>query len=266
MWFRVDDKFMKHPKVIAAAALLGGRRHIGRIAAVWLEAGLYACDQLTDGFVPAIVVEGFQADPYAKPTQVMDAAATSGLFGKTSRDGQVGYQFHEWHHYNPSAQDVKTKRARDRQRKGVAKESDANPRGTDEDSARKVHGILLESAEIPKGILDDSAAILRGVAVESARTKERSRARVPVPVPVPVPESEGQEQRVRAPHGPTDAQKVLGKLAHTVLDDADAGTVDARDVPEELKFRAAKAGLEYRGRRITKALDGASFQRGRRTR
>ena len=51
MWMKVDDRFYSHPKVHAAASELGGRRAVGRVAAVWLEIGLYACGLMTDGFI-----------------------------------------------------------------------------------------------------------------------------------------------------------------------------------------------------------------------
>jgi hypothetical protein len=63
--------------------------------------------------------------------------------------------------------------------------------------------------------------------------------------------------------GPDDAPRVLGKLAHCVLDDVAIGQVASADVYEELKVRAAKAGLQYGKDQLSKALSSADFQRRR---
>jgi len=54
---------------------------------------------------------------------------------------------------------------------------------------------------------------------------------------------------------------LLTKLAHGVLDDVDAGKIRPDEDKDELKDRAAKAGLERSGDRIRKALDCALAQR-----
>lgn len=58
-----------------------------------------------------------------------------------------------------------------------------------------------------------------------------------------------------------DAHAVLVKLCHAVLDDIDAGTVPADETKDEVKARAAKAGIAYDATAITKALDSAETQR-----
>ena len=55
-WFKVDDKWSRHPKVCAAGP-------DGRL--LWTHAGNWCADQLTDGFVPGhmlnrLAVEAFE--------------------------------------------------------------------------------------------------------------------------------------------------------------------------------------------------------------
>jgi uncharacterized protein YdaU (DUF1376 family) len=76
--------------------------------------------------------------------------------------------------------------------------------------------------------------------------------------------SDAQDQDQRA-----DARRaftILEKLAHTVFDDRDQGTVlnVPSELAEELKTRAAKAQIPYDGRTVTKALASAHVQRTRR--
>lgn len=112
MWFRVDDGFIEHPKVLHAAERLGGgRRSLGRVVAVWVEGGTYASRKLTDGFVPWLKVETFLTDD--KPRQVVDAMIAAGLITATNS----GIQYHDWSDYQPSASAVVQQRAKARTRK-----------------------------------------------------------------------------------------------------------------------------------------------------
>lgn len=105
-WFKVDDKFHAHRKTRKA-----GLSAIG----LWVIAGTWASDNLTDGFVPADVIRGWGA----KPT---DAArlVTAGLWSDATVDGEVGYRFHDWQKFQPSAAVTAAMRA---------KESEAGQRG-----------------------------------------------------------------------------------------------------------------------------------------
>jgi hypothetical protein len=98
-WFRIDDNFAFHPKVLATNnAALG----------LWVRAGAWSAQQLTDGFVPANVVPtlgGRRKDA--------DSLVACGLWRET--DG--GWLFHEWHERQPTKASVETERAADRERK-----------------------------------------------------------------------------------------------------------------------------------------------------
>jgi hypothetical protein len=235
MWFRVDDGFLRHSKVHSAADTLGGRNPLGRIAAVWLECGLYAAGALSDGFVPNREIARLATDE--RPQDVIRALVAAGLVTETG----AGITFHDWTHYQPPAAKVKEKRAKDRARK-AERHSTPTLRGIHSEGA-------TDSARNPHGTNDGNAA-------ESIAIPERSRARDPVPSPE---DQNHKEQRAdaRASH------RVLVRLAHDVLADVEAGTVASLDLSSELKTRAAQARIAYDSESVRKALDSAETQRSR---
>lgn len=106
-WFKTDDGFWRHRKV----------RKLGRAkltttaqvacAGLWQLAGSWAADNESDGFVPTEQVQ--QWDP--KLTLVARLVHV-GLWHETEVDGEPGYRFHDWHDYNPTADEVQDKRAK----------------------------------------------------------------------------------------------------------------------------------------------------------
>jgi hypothetical protein len=95
----VDDTLGTHPKARDA-----GNPAMG----LWVMAGSWSSQQLTDGHVPEWFVAGFRYGP-------RDAAAlvTTGLW--TPAPG--GWQFHEWDQSNPTRAQVEARRESDRKRK-----------------------------------------------------------------------------------------------------------------------------------------------------
>lgn len=105
-WFKVDDSFHSHPKVLAAEpAALG----------LWVVAGTWSSANLTDGFVPDHVLPRLLPDAVKLAEQLV----TCGLW----RRARGGHRFHDWGDYNPSSEDVKREReaARERMRNLRAK-------------------------------------------------------------------------------------------------------------------------------------------------
>lgn len=92
-WFKVDDTFAFHPKVMRA-----GNQAIG----LWVRAGCWSSATLTDGKVPADVLKLLGAKP-----ATVDALVQTGLW---RRNGD-GIKFHDWEQYQPTASDVKRKKA-----------------------------------------------------------------------------------------------------------------------------------------------------------
>lgn len=89
-WFKVDDKLAFHPKVLAA-----GNTAMG----LWVRAGAWASDQLTDGHIPGEVAA------LLSQSRSRDAAklVQSGLW-IAERNG--GFTFHDWTDLNPLRSDV----------------------------------------------------------------------------------------------------------------------------------------------------------------
>lgn len=99
-WFRVDDNFSHHAKVMAAGNAACG---------LWVRAGAWSMQQLTDGFVPSHV---------ARQLGTAKEAARLVEVGLWIDQGD-GYLFHEWSGRQPSRVQVEAEReaARERQRK-----------------------------------------------------------------------------------------------------------------------------------------------------
>jgi hypothetical protein len=92
-WFKVDDSFHSHPKVMATdPAALG----------LWVIAGSWCGANLTDGFVPDHVLSRLLPGAAKLATKLVAA----GLWRRT----EGGYLFHDWEAFNPSAEQVKAER------------------------------------------------------------------------------------------------------------------------------------------------------------
>jgi len=92
-WFKVDDSFHSHPKVLAAEpAALG----------LWVVAGSWSGANLSDGFVPDHVLPRLLPDSATLAQQLVAA----GLWKRT----RGGYKFHDWDAYQPAASDVRAMR------------------------------------------------------------------------------------------------------------------------------------------------------------
>lgn len=98
-WFKVDDSFHSHPKVLATEpAALG----------LWVVAGAWSSSNLTDGFVPDYVLTRLLPDAL----KLAEKLKTSGLWHRK----KGGYQFHDWGDYNPSKDEVEAERQAARSR------------------------------------------------------------------------------------------------------------------------------------------------------
>lgn len=100
-WFRVDDDLALHPKAIAA-----GNAALG----LWVRAGAYAAQYLTEGRVPTGILAVLGGRP-------RDAAAlvAAGLWEVTDD----GWRFHQWEERQPTRAQVEADRkaAAERQRR-----------------------------------------------------------------------------------------------------------------------------------------------------
>lgn len=88
-WFKVDDSFHSHPKVLATDADALG---------LWVVAGAWSSSNLTDGFVPDHVLSRLLPDSI----QLARKLVAAGLWRRT----RGGYQFHDWLTYQPSKEEA----------------------------------------------------------------------------------------------------------------------------------------------------------------
>lgn len=91
-WFKVDDTWWAHPKTLMLSE--------GAVA-LWVRAGSWSAQNLTDGHVPKAAVRLLGAK----------AAAASELVaaGLWHANGD-GWVFHDWHAYQPSRAEVLARR------------------------------------------------------------------------------------------------------------------------------------------------------------
>lgn len=98
-WFKVDDSFHSHPKVLAASpAALG----------LWVVAGSWSGANLSDGFIPDHVLPRLLPDSVPLAQQLV----TAGLWKRA----RGGYRFHDWNDFNPERSEVEEERKAARER------------------------------------------------------------------------------------------------------------------------------------------------------
>lgn len=100
-WFKVDDGFWAHPKTLALSP---------SAVALWVRAGAWSCQQLTDGFVPDHALAMFG------PLMGQEHADLVAVGYWDRDDERGGYVFHDWGDYQEPSEKVKQRRAAARER------------------------------------------------------------------------------------------------------------------------------------------------------
>ncbi len=139
-WFKVDDNFADHPKVIS---ILGTetKEVACEAIALWVMCGSWCGKHLNDGMIPRYLVQrcipggGFEG---AK------ALVRAGLW-VAHEDGN--FSFHQWADHQPLRDSVLSKRASDSQRKKEARES----KSLKSNDKKRPSGIRAESERNPSG-------------------------------------------------------------------------------------------------------------------
>lgn len=98
-WFRVDDRFWSHPKVLHTSSLALG---------VWVRVGSYCADHLTDGVVPMTTVYSICPESKATVSRAVAELVTAGLWVETG--DPASRRYHDWHDQQPTRDSVKAKR------------------------------------------------------------------------------------------------------------------------------------------------------------
>ncbi len=129
-WFKVDDGFWSHPKILALSA---------EAVALWVRAGAYSCQHLTDGVIHEPVLRLLGSDAAAVELQ------EAGLWLRTGG----GYEFHDWDEYQETSETVKKRRndARDRQRR--AREAREKKREQSQSESRVTEGVSNGVSSLP---------------------------------------------------------------------------------------------------------------------
>lgn len=130
-WFYVDDHLHEHPKARRA-----GLEAMG----MWALAGSYCADHLTDGFVPGHVPVRWSERRWRKLAQQLVAA---GLWTPAERDGEPGWQFHDWPGWQKTRDQVLAEReaAAERQRRRRANGSRGTSPVMSQSESRRDSGV-----------------------------------------------------------------------------------------------------------------------------
>lgn len=114
-WFRIDDSFGSHPKVLGIP-----RKERATAVGLWTLAGVWCARNLTDGFLGDHMVDELGCTKkYA--AILVDARLWESAPG--------GYRFINWLEYQPSRAEVEQRREDDRIRKAEAREAAKKARG-----------------------------------------------------------------------------------------------------------------------------------------
>lgn len=96
-WFKVDDGFWSHPKTATLS---------DAAVTLWVRAGAYSCQHLTDGVI---------SRPVLRLVGTPDAAEEL-VAARLWLEDAEGWRFHDWDHYQPTKADVEAERAAARER------------------------------------------------------------------------------------------------------------------------------------------------------
>lgn len=105
-WFKVDDKFWSHRKT---------RKLSAEAVALWVRAGSYCGDHLTDG-----VIESHDIEFLGGSKSAAEELVSAGLWLSHVR----GYCFHDWEHYQPTKAKRDQERAAWRERQARSRKID----------------------------------------------------------------------------------------------------------------------------------------------
>jgi hypothetical protein len=127
-WFKVDDTAHSHPKLLKA-----GNAALG----LWLRAGSYAAQHLTEGIVPGVVVQLYGTAPQARKLTAAGLWHEHGHACPRCPQPTPGdYVMHDYLVYNPSRAQEESKRAAaaDRQARGRARQRSARENASESSS------------------------------------------------------------------------------------------------------------------------------------
>ncbi len=258
VWVRIEDTFPRGRKVKRAARLLEKAKGVrgghprGRVIAVMTDMLAYCNAHLTDGFVPDDEVEEL---PDYRPLDVLHAMSQgSDDLGPmvTHHDDRHAWEIRNYADYQPTKASTEQRRNADRLRKQAEREGvrTDKPAPVPRDTRPTQHkGPSLSLSPDPARPGPEDQNPMQEQAGRPAATLQHGMKA----------DGDALLRRIEAEDNPA----VLGRLAHEVLRDVDAGVIDPGDVSEATKSLAAQHGIAYGGDRTRKALDSAQVRRTR---
>lgn len=141
-WFKIDDAFHGHPKVMELSPAAVG---------IWTLAGSWCANYLTDGEIKASIVRRLGADD-SMVQELVDAGLWIDLGG--------AYQFKDWGDYQPLKADVEAERDAARERMKAVR---AKKKGVE------------RSAEQPPNVQPNNPGTFAGTSEEVRSTPTQSR-------------------------------------------------------------------------------------------
>jgi hypothetical protein len=164
-WFRVDDQFAEHSKVLDVRAKAGWAP-----VGLWLGAGTWANRNLSDGFVPR---------SWVTLNDGLEHAEVLVEVGLWLEDGaRDGWTFKDYSEYQPSRADVEEKRAKVSaarsaagKKSAAARQQTGNKRGTNAEQ-------VVNPVPDPDPVLTSKEVRSRRAPSASAQRLERSRQRL----------------------------------------------------------------------------------------
>lgn len=168
-WFKVDDGFWSHPKVMLLS---------DSAVALWVKAGTYSCQHLTDGYIPTQLLRFLGSETAAQEL------VESGLWN----DDEQGFRFHDWDDYQETSDAVRARReqARERQRKRRAMRD--KPRDTSNGHADVTRDSRVSSQKVstpdptrpdPTRPTNKESDSTRAEEVEPSKPRSKPRTRIP---------------------------------------------------------------------------------------
>lgn len=140
-WFRVDDSFTMHPKVLAIP-----RKDRPAAIGLWTLAGTWSARNLTDGILGTHMIEELgvpkkfalilvEVQLWHPPGKECDACLACAVSHKAELPNAAkSYRYHCWHEYQPARAAIEKTRLEDKERKAAARAAKAAKRQAEQES------------------------------------------------------------------------------------------------------------------------------------
>ncbi|MFB7270698.1 mucin-2 [Streptomyces sp. NPDC056244] len=141
-WFKVDDTAHAHPKLLKA-----GNAALG----LWMRAGAYAAQHLTEGVIPGVVVQLYGSAPQVRKLVAAGLWHPHGHTCPRCKQPGIGdYVMHDFLVYNPARARVENERTAAAERQKRAREKAAQQRNPLDPSADSSRNDGDSSADRPR--------------------------------------------------------------------------------------------------------------------